>query len=149
MKTITVSNGDIQLNNGKIQFVTGQNKLIQDIQLWLMEPLGTGFTTPNFGSLLVGMVGGAQNGATQSTITNEIKRVLQLYQAQQVYNLKNAQNTATLANWNRSEIIQSINSVNVSVQNSTSVANVSLLTLANSTININVIINSNGVSVNG
>jgi phage baseplate assembly protein W len=149
MKTITVSNGDIQLNNGKIQFVTGQNKLTQDIKLWLTEPLGTGFTTPNFGSLLPGMIGGAQNGNTQSKIANEIKRILQLYQGQQVQYLKTAQNTATLSNWNRDEIIQSIGAVNVTVNNSTVIANISLLTLANSNINLNVIINSNGVSVNG
>ena len=39
MKTIAVSNGDIQLNSGKIQFVTGSNKLFQDLARWLQEPL--------------------------------------------------------------------------------------------------------------
>lgn len=147
MKTITVSNGDIQLNNGKIQFSTGNSKLVQDITLWLQEPLGTGFTTPNFGSLLTQMVGGAQTGTTVSSVVNEITRVLQLYQGQQLINLQNAQTTAQLSYWNKSEIIQSINSVNATISNTTINATVSLTTLNNSATSLNISINSNGVTV--
>ena len=149
MKTIAVSNGDIQLNSGKIQFVVGQSKLVQDITRWFEEPLGTGFSTPNFGSLLPAMIGGTQNGSTISTVTSEINRVLQLYMGQQVLNLQNAQSSSQLSNWNKSEIIQSITSVNVSIQNTTIIANINLLTMANSNVNLNVYIDNNGVSVNG
>jgi len=148
MKTITVSNGDIQLNGGKIQFSTGSDKLVQDIQRWFTEPLGTGFTTPGFGSLLPGMIGNNQTGSTVSTVTNEIYRLLQLYQGQQVIYLKQAQSAGQLAYWNKSEIIQSIQSVNVTLQNTTVLANISLLTLANNTLNINLSIDNNGVNVN-
>jgi phage baseplate assembly protein W len=147
MKTITVSNGDIQLNNGKIQFSTGNNKLVQDITLWLQEPIGTGFTTPNFGSLLTSLVGTAQTMSSVSTITNEITRVLQLYQGQQVINLQAAQNTAQLSYWNKSEIIQNILSVNATVQNTSILALVTLTTLNNATTTLNISINSNGVTV--
>jgi len=149
MKTITVSNGDIQLSGGKIQFVVASDKLVQDIRSWLVEPLGTGFTTPNFGSLLPGMIGNPQTGSTVSSVTNEINRVLQLYQGQQIINLQSAQNSATLSNWNRDEIIQNIVSVDVSIQNTTILAQVTLLTLANNTINLNITIDNNGVNVNG
>jgi len=147
MKTIAVSNGDIQLQGGKIQFATGSNKLAQDIERWLKEPLGTGYTTPNFGSLLQSMIGGTQSSSTVSTVTGEIQRVLQLYQGQQVINLQNSQNAAQLSNWTRSEVIQSIESVNVSLQYTSILANVSLLTIANTTVNINISIDNNGVSV--
>jgi phage baseplate assembly protein W len=148
MKTIAVSNGDIQLNGGKIQFAIGSDKLVQDIQRWLEEPIGTGFTTPNFGSLLPSMIGGNQNSSTVSAVTNEIQRVLQLYQGQQIINLQQAQNAAQLSYWNKSEIIQTIQSVNVTVQNTSILASISLLTLANSMVNINLSIDNNGVSVN-
>ena len=131
----------------KIQFAIGSDKLVQDIQRWLEEPIGTGFTTPNFGSLLPSMIGGNQNSSTVSAVTNEIQRVLQLYQGQQIINLQTAQNAAQLSYWNKSEIIQTIQSVNVTVQNTSILASISLLTLANSSVNINLSIDNNGVSV--
>jgi phage baseplate assembly protein W len=147
MKTITVSNGDIQLNNGKIQFSYGSDKLVQDIQRWFTEPIGTGFTTPGFGSFLPGMIGTNETNTTVSTVTNEIYRLLQLYQGQQVIYLQKAQSTGQLSYWNKNEIIQSIQSVNVSLQNTTVLANISLLTLSNNILNINLSINNNGVNV--
>jgi phage baseplate assembly protein W len=148
MKTITVSNGDIQLNGGKLQFSYGSDKLAQDIQRWFTEPIGTGFTTPGFGSLLPEMIGTGQNGSTVTKVTNEIYRLLQLYQGQQVIYLQTAQNAGQLANWNRNEIIQSIQSVNVTLNNTAVLANISLLTLANNTLNISLSIDNNGVNVN-
>jgi phage baseplate assembly protein W len=148
MKTIQVSNGDIKLSNGNVQFLTGQNKLVQDLALWLKEPFGTGYTTPGFGSTLTSLIGGPQNSGIISTIQNEILRVLQLYQGQQVLELQTAQNAAKLSYWNKSEIIQSIDSVSVTLQNTAIIANISLTTLINSSVNLNVFINSNGVSVN-
>jgi phage baseplate assembly protein W len=147
MKTIAVSNGDIQLNGGKIQFAVGSNKLIQDLQRWLMEPIGTGFTTPNFGSLLPGMIGSAQNSSTASSVSSEINRIIQLYQGQQAITLQTAQSAGQLANWNRSEIIQSIQSINVTIQNTSVLASVQLLTVANTVVNLNISINNNGVNV--
>lgn len=148
MKTIQVSKGDIQLKSGQLQFVVGTEKLAQDIALWLKEPLGTGYTSPGFGSTLLSMVGGNQSNNNIAGIQNEIVRVLQLYQGQQIINLQNAQNSAQLSYWNKNEIIKSINSVSINLQNSSVLANVSLTTLANNTINLNVLINNNGVSVN-
>ena len=147
MKTITVSNGDIQLNNGKIQFLTGSAKLIQDLQLWLEEPLGTGYTTPGFGSLLYEYVGQSSANLATSTIENEVLRVLQLYQGQQIISLKNAQNSAMLSNWNKSEIIQNINSVKASLQYASIVVEVSITTLNNNNIQLLLSINNSGVTV--
>jgi len=148
MKTITVSGGDIQLSGGKLQFVVGSNKLVQDLTLWLQEPIGTGYTTPGFGSSLLSMIGGSQSKSTTSKIQSEIARVLQLYQGQQTISLQNAQNSAQLSYWNKSEIIQSINTITVSVQNSSISANVDITTLAGSNINLNISIDNNGVNVN-
>ena len=138
MKTIAVSNGDIQLTGGKIQFVVGTNKLVQDLTRWFEEPLGTGYSSPNFGSLLPAMIGGTQNSSTVSTVTGEIQRILQLYQTQQVINLQQAQSSAQLSYWNKSEIIQSVQSVNVTIQNTSIIANINLLTMANSNVNLNI-----------
>jgi phage baseplate assembly protein W len=150
MKTITVSNGDIALNAGKLQFSTGSNKLAQDITLWLQEPLGTGFTTPGFGSLLTGMIGTSQATNNTSSIENEILRVLQLYQGQQVLSLQQAQNSAQLANWNRNEIIQQIVSVKAQVNsnNGTEIdATIVIQTLSGNYVTLKTSIDQNGVTV--
>jgi phage baseplate assembly protein W len=147
MKTITVSNGDIQLNNGKIQFSTGSDKLIQDMNRWLTEPLGTGWTTPGFGSLLPNYIGQPQIAGQSSLIENEIVRVLQLYIGQQTLDLQSAQNSAQLSNWNRSEIIQSVYSINSQVQGNAVLVSVALQTLNQNLVNINININNTGVSV--
>lgn len=150
MKTITVSNGDIQLNNGKIQFSTGSDKLVQDLTRWFEEPLGTGYTTPGFGSLLPGMIGKSQTSNSTSSIQSEILRLLQLYQGQQVIALQNAQNAAQLSLWNKSEIIKQIVSIDVnpSSLNGTSInANVVLSTLADNPVNLIISVNNNGVTI--
>lgn len=150
MKTITVSNGDINLVGGKLQFSYGSNKLAQDITLWLKEPLGTGFTTPGFGSLLPGMIGTSQASNSISSVENEILRVLQLYQGQQVLALKQAQNSAQLSVWNRNEIIQKIVSVTANVNNNNGTeiqATVVIQTLTGSLITLLTSINANGVTV--
>lgn len=150
MKTITVSNGDIQLNNGKLQFSTGSDKLVQDLERWFKEPLGIGYTTPGFGSLLPGMVGQAQTSNMTGSIESEILRLLQLYQGQQVIALQNAQNAAQLSLWNKNEIIQQIVSIEVqpsSLNGTEILANVVLTTLANNPINLTISANYNGVTI--
>jgi hypothetical protein len=147
MKTITVSNGDIQLNNGKIQFSTGSQKLVEDLTRWLEEPLGTGYTTPGFGSLLWNSIGQGQTIASTSIVQSEISRVLQLYQSQQIYSLQQSQNSSQLSNWNKSEIIQNITSINTVVNQTSIVATVTIQTLQDSSITLNFSIDQNGVSI--
>ena len=147
MKTIAVSNGDIQLNGGKIVFAQASQKLVQDLTRWLEEPIGTGYTTPGFGSNLNKLIGQAQDSTAITTVQNEIARVLQLYQGQQILYLQKSQGTAQLANWNKSEIIQTVNSISVTIQGNAIVASVVLTTLNNNPININISIDNSGVKV--
>ena len=149
MKTIAVSNGDIQLRGGKVQFVTGTNKLVQDLTRWLEEPLGTGFTSPGFGSTLWQNIGTTQNSGSATTIQNEVLRVLELYQGQQVLSLQNSQSKAQLANWNKNEIIQRVVSINTRQLLNGLIVYVTLETLTGTLFNLNINVdNINGVTVN-
>ena len=150
MKTLQVGNGDLQKDSGgRLQFVQGNSKLLQDLTLWLKENYGIGFTTPNFGSTLPAMVGSAITRSSMNEIQAEVQRVITLYQTQQFLALRQAQTTSQLANWNKSEIINSINSINVSSDPYTSYGNVqvavSLTTLAGSSVDLTVFIDSNGI----
>ena len=149
MKTIQVSNGDIVLDNGgRLQFNQGNNKLLQDLALWLKEPLGVGFTTPNFGSLLNGMVGSSSASGILTQIQTEITRILNLYRNQQLLVLQTAQSSSQLSNWNKSEIISSIDSVQVSLNQTTIIVYVSITSLSGSVVTLNLSISPNGVLVN-
>ena len=147
MNTITVSNGDIQMNSGKIQFSTGKKKLIEDLQRWLEEPIGTGFTTPNFGSLLNTYIGSSNFSLSTNSIDNEILRVLQLYQGQQMLDLKSAQNSARLSNWNKSEIIQNIISIDSIVDGTSIISHIYINTLDNVTVSLDIYLSNNGIKV--
>lgn len=154
MKSIQVANGDIVVNSGSLQFVTGSDKLVQAISLWLMEPLfgnppkGPGYTTPNFGSLLSSYVGQANSTLVQSQIQTEVLRILGLFQQNQLLQLQQAQSVSALGNWNKSEIIQKVISVNVSVNTYTANVAVAIQTLANTILPLNIIIGQNGITVN-
>lgn len=149
MKTIQVQNGDIQLDTGgKLVFLQGSQKLIQDLSLWLQEDLGVGYTTPNFGSTLNSLIGGPNIESTVAMIQSEVQRILGLYQAQQLLDLQSAQSKAALSNWNKSEIINQINSVTAEQSYSSVIVNVSLTTLANVTMSLKIIVDpTSGVQV--
>jgi len=148
MKTLQVSNGDIVLDQGgRLQFVQGSSKLVQDLALWLKEPIGAGFTTPNFGSVLTSLVGSSETSAIVAQVQAEVSRILGLYQSQQLIDLQSAQNTAQLSNWNKSEIITTINSINVSTSYTTINVYVDITTLAGSNLSLNLLVDPNGVQV--
>ena len=135
------------MNSGKIQFSTGKKKLIEDLQRWLEEPIGTGFTTPNFGSLLNTYIGSNGFSLSTNSIDNEILRVLQLYQGQQMLDLRYAQNAAKLSNWNKSEIIQNIVSIESIVDGTSIISHVYINTLDNVTVSLDIYLGNDGIKV--
>ncbi len=151
MKTLTVQSGDLQLDSsGRLTFQTGSNKLIQDLTLWLEEPIGTGYTTPNFGSLLPGMIGQNFTPYLSAQIQSEALRIFTLYQKNQIAALQNAQNLSQLGNWNKSEIINSINNISVypNSQLPTIIdVTVDITTLSNTDLTIHLFVTSNGIQV--
>jgi phage baseplate assembly protein W len=153
VKSIQVQNGDISVNSGSLQFISGSQKLAQQLVLWLEEPMvgtppvGIGYTTPSFGSVLSSYIGQADSSAMQTQVKTEILRILGLYQQNQYLQLQSAQTTASLSYWNKTEIIQQVLSVNVSQTNFTIIADVSIQTLANTTLAITIGVNQNGITV--
>jgi len=149
MKTIQVSNGDLVLDSGgRLQFVVGADKLTQDLALWLEEQYGIGYTTPNFGSTLYSMIGGAVTSSTLSQVQAEIQRILSLYSAQQLQILQNLQQSSQLSYYNKSEIIQSIGDITVLQGTGYINATITISTLSTQQFNLNLLITPNGIQVN-
>jgi hypothetical protein len=153
VRSIQVQDGDIAVKQGSLQFVTGSNKLAQQLTLWIQEPLegnplrGPGFTTPSFGSILSNFVGQTNTNLVQSQVKSEIFRILGVYQQNQFLQLQKAQTIAGLSNWSTSEIIKNIISVEIIPSNFSITANVFIQTLSNAKIALNVYIGQNGVTV--
>lgn len=148
MKSIQVTNGDITLGtNNKLSLVTGTSKLVQDLTLWLEEPIGTGYTTPNFGSILNSFIGADSPQLQMAQVQTEVQRVLGLYQAQQKNRLQQMQSRGQLSSWNKSEIIDTISQLNTITQYSYVVVTVQITTLASTTTSIDMFVSSSGVQI--
>src|SRR5579871_2229912 len=97
MKSFRVKDGDISLTLGdQAEAVYGGDKLQQDLKLWLMEPYGTGFTTPLFGSNLGEMIGEINSDYMKSKVVAEVQRILGLYQKSQLQKIQLAQKNGLL-----------------------------------------------------
>lgn len=89
-------NGDLNFAGpGGFATVTGQQKLIQDLKNWLLEPRGTDPIHPDYGAILDGgtlpdgsyadsIIGGELSGEALVLIESEVRRVLGAYQQQQL-----------------------------------------------------------------
>lgn len=89
-------NGDLNLSGpGGFATVTGQQKLVQDLRNWLLEPRGTDPLHPDYGALLDGgllpdgtladpIIGNELTNEALVLIESEIRRVLAAYQQQQL-----------------------------------------------------------------
>ncbi len=80
MKSLKVRDGDFVLaTNHRVEFAYGKDKLLQDLKLWLLEPLGIGYTSRSFGSTLESLVGENSPEQHRIQVVSEIQRVLGLY----------------------------------------------------------------------
>jgi phage baseplate assembly protein W len=148
MRSFQITNGDLTLGtNNSLSLVVGKSKLLQDLTLWLEEPIGTGYTTPNFGSILNTFIGSSNPQVQMAQVQAEVQRVLGLYQAQQKNRLQQMQSRGQLASWNKSEIISSISQINTVAQGSSVILTIQVTTLNNTTTSIDMFVSANGVQV--
>lgn len=94
--SLAIVNGDISLGGpGGYATVSGQDKLIQDLRNWLLEPRGTDPIHPDYGAMLDGgtlpdgtqvdpVIGDLITAESLLDIESEVRRVLAAYQQQQL-----------------------------------------------------------------
>lgn len=90
-----IQKGDLVVGSGRMyERVAGLEKLQQDLELWLLERIGTDPSTPTYGSSLDGgiidgepfpsYIGQLSNDSRVREIEAEVRRVLELYQETQI-----------------------------------------------------------------
>lgn len=134
-------NGDLNLGGtGGFATVTGQQKLVQDLKNWLLEPRGTDPLHPDYGAVLDGgllpdgsfadsLIGNELTAEALVLVESEVRRVLASYQQQQLERLtrENSQyggkNTFSMG-----EVLSAVSAVSLQQSNDTVIVTVTIQT---------------------
>lgn len=108
--SLQVANGDLVQDGSGLAIVYGVNKLKQDLTLWMTERYGIDRFHPGMGSYFQNYIGGIISYHTQSMIRNEAERIVDNYTRVQRRGLRQSPSLYSL-----SELLNSINSINVGI----------------------------------
>jgi phage baseplate assembly protein W len=136
VKTLALSNGDLVVNSGALKTLDGPAKIRQDIALALGENYGDDPYNPAWGSVLPRYIGEPITDDTPMLVQAEVNRILQQYIANQQARLEAASLNNQQHTISTSEIIRTVNSVDVSVQWDTITVLINLTTMAGQTMMI-------------
>jgi hypothetical protein len=132
--SLKVVNGDLSITAGKFDIVSGTDKLTQDLTLWLTERYRDDRFHPTYGSILDGYIGGVINANdTIVRVQSEVLRVLSNYQQ-----IQQAAFRATPNKFQPSELLQSVNGVDVSLSYDKVIVLIRITTAARTTTSISV-----------
>ena len=142
-KSFQLVNGDLQVERRGFTIVHAQDKLVQDLTLWIREKVGTDPMTPTFGSTLDGaiingvetptFIGQIVSPQTQAQIASVLTNLLQRYQTLQLQKMRDEAITYSGRHTlEASEVISSIDEIKVTNVGTTILAQITLTTLANS-----------------
>ena len=108
--SLKLGDGDLSLRGSTFDIVSGREKLVQDIDLWLKERYGADRFHVRMGSILQEFIGGIISDSSKVAVQKEILRILQNYKAVQDKAIKeNPQK------FSASEMLVSIEDVQVTV----------------------------------
>lgn len=147
MKALALRHGDLVLDSGRCVTVSGRDKLIQDLSLWLRERISVGPTTPTFGSRLIDMVGSSYTDETLTDIETEILRILSLYQAYQLNRIKASYENGEPIRYLAHEVLDEVREVRTRALADRIIADVTIITLGGVEIPLTVMVSESEVSV--
>ena len=132
--SLKVANGDLSITAGRFDLVQGMEKLTQDLTLWLTERYRDDRFHMTYGSILDGYIGGVINANdTIVRVQSETLRVLGNYQQIQLARFRESPNK-----FQPSELLQSVNGVDVSLSYDKVIVLVRITTAARTTTSISV-----------
>jgi hypothetical protein len=139
--SLDIRSGDISLDGpGGFAVVKGHDKLIQDLRCWLLEEIGNDPMHPELGSALDGgvlpdgtiietTIGNIITKKAALDLENELRRVIGVYQTQQLAKIRSEQMTyGGIYHLDPGEILLGISDIQVVQSGATLVARVTLRT---------------------
>jgi hypothetical protein len=136
VKTLALSGGDLVLGSGGLQMITGAAKIRQDVALALVEEYGTDPYHAEWGSVLPQYVGRAVEQDTPLLVQAEVNRILQQYMALQQSMLSSAAVNNRTTTLTTSDVVRSVDKIDVSVLYDTVKVLITLTTMAGQTLSI-------------
>jgi hypothetical protein len=136
VKTLALSGGDLVVGPGGLQMQDGPAKIRQDLALALGETYGADPYHSGWGSVLGQYLGEPTDADTPMLVQAEVNRILQQYMTNQQQQLATAAANQQQHTITTSEIIQTVNSVDVSVLYDSVTVIISLTTMAGQTLQI-------------
>lgn len=132
--SLKVVNGDLSVTAGRFDVVQGSDKLTQDLTLWLTERYRDDRFHPQYGSILDGYIGGVITpNETVVRVQSETLRVLANYQKTQQQSFND-----NPSKYQPSELLQSVNGVEVTLSYDKVIVLVRITTAARTTASISV-----------
>lgn len=132
--SLKVVNGDLSISAGRFNLVSGSDKLKQDLTLWLTERYRDDRFHLTYGSILDGYIGGIINAKdTIVRVQSETFRVLSNYQQIQLARFRELP-----SKFQPSELLQSVNGVDVSLSYDKVIVLVRITTAARTSASISV-----------
>jgi phage baseplate assembly protein W len=136
VKTLALSGGDLVVGPGGLQMQDGAAKIRQDLALALGEDYGADPYHSGWGSVLGQYLGEPMDADIPMLVQAEVNRILQQYMTNQQQQLATAAANQQQHTISTSEIIQTVNSVDVSVLYDSVRVVVSLTTMAGQSLQI-------------
>lgn len=136
MKTLALSGGDLVLGSGGLQLISGAAKIRQDVALALGEEYGTDPYNAGWGSVLPQYVGETITADTTMLVQAEVNRILQQYMAQQQSMLSQAATNNTTTTLTTSDVVSSVDKIDVTVLYDAVNIVIALTTMAGQTLTL-------------
>ena len=145
--SLQTRNGDLTLGNASYGTVTGEDKLVQDLRAYILEPRGTDSAHPLFGSLLdgglntdgsfsKGLIGHTNNAFTELEVESELRRIISDYQARQLQRAKDDRLIYGKTTLTKGEILLGVTFINVEAKTDTLSITLSLETAKGTTVEL-------------
>lgn len=134
--SLKVSNGDLSPAPASLDAVSGAQKLVQDLRLWILERMGTDDLHPRFGSLIDGGttpegdeipgVIGTDFAQGRAFVESEIRRICREYQMMQLARVKQDKVTLGRATLTPAEVLRDVTKIDFSQYEDALLVNVTL-----------------------
>ena len=130
METLAIVDGDLVMSANSFLYLTGPNKLKQDLYFALHEQYGADPYHPLWGTILLQFVGLPLTPVVQQNVLNEVNRVLMNYIAVQSDLIRSYNVTDTKSTLSTSDVVAAINSVQAQPVGDSLMVTVTLTTVA-------------------
>lgn len=137
MYNLKIVDGDLAVQgNGDLVQISGPERIAQELSCWVLEPLGTDFIYPKFGSDLNEHIGSIMSQDELLEVRSEVTRLVRNYVTYQQRQISEANLSGLVNVWHDNDIVQRIDSIEVQNVADTIEVSVSLTTVGGDRVSV-------------